>query len=87
MGLRRYLATRGIILFCVLMMTLLLTIMLVGSNMDIILKKGVSIQIRSEITENKSLMNSFKDTKELDQFIQNRIDERIKTLGLDYPWY
>lgn len=87
MGLRRYLATRGIILFCVLMTTLLLTIMLVGSNMDIILKKGVSIQIRSEITENKSLMSSFKDTKELDQFIQNSIDDRIKALGLDYPWY
>jgi len=87
MGLRRYLATRGIILFCVLLTTLLLTIMLVGSNMDVILKKGVSIQIRSEITENKSLINSFKDTKELDQFIQNRIDERIKALGLDSPWY
>lgn len=87
MGLRRYLATRGIILFCVLMMTLLLTIMLVGSNMDIILKKGVSIQIRSELTENKSLVNSFKDTKELDQFIQNRINDRIKILGLDSPWY
>ncbi len=87
MGLRRYLATRGIILFCVLMTTLLLTIMLVGSNMDVILKKGVSIQVRSEITENKSLMSSFKDTKELDQFIQNSIDDRIKALGLDSPWY
>lgn len=87
MGLRRYLATRGIILFCVLLTTLLLTIMLVGSNMDIILKKGVSIQIRSEITENKVLMNSFKDTKELDQFVQNRINDRIKNLGLDSPWY
>lgn len=87
MGLRRYLATRGIILFCVLLATLLLTILLVGSNMDLILKKGVSIQIRSEITENKVLMNSFKDTKELDQFVQNRISERIKNLGLDSPWY
>ena len=87
MGLRRYLATRGIILFCVLMTTLLLTIALVGSNMDIILKKGVSIQIRSEIAEDRSLMGSFKDTKELDQFIQNRIDDRIRALGLDSPWY
>lgn len=87
MGLRRYLATRGIILFCVLLTTLLLTILLVGSNMDLILKKGVSIQIRSEITENKVLMNSFKDTSELDQFVQNRINERIKNLGLDSPWY
>lgn len=87
MGLRRYLATRGIILFCVLMTTLLLTIMLVGSNMDIILTKGVAIQIRSEITEDKSLMGGFKDTDELDRFIQNRIDDRIKALGLDSPWY
>lgn len=87
MGLRRYLATRGIILFCVLMTTLLLTIMLVGSNMDIILTKGVAIQIRSEIIEDKSLMGSFKDTDELDRFIQSRIDDRIKALGLDSPWY
>lgn len=87
MGLRRYLATRGIILFGVLMTTLLLTIMLVGSNMDIILTKGVAIQIRSEITEDKSLMDGFKGTDELDQFIQNRIDDRIKALGLDSPWY
>jgi len=87
MGLRRHLATRGIILFCVLLTTLLLTIMLVGSNMDLILKKGVSIQVRSEITENKLLMSSFKDADELDRFIQNRIDDRIKNLGLDSPWY
>ena len=48
-GLKRYLVTRGITMFGVLMITLLLTISLVGSNMDIILKQGVTYQVRAEI--------------------------------------
>jgi len=43
------------------MATLLLTIILVGSNMDIILKQGVTFQVRSEITEDPSISQSFSD--------------------------
>ena len=39
-------------MFGVLMITLLLTIALVGSNMDTILKQGIVFQVRSEITDN-----------------------------------
>ena len=38
-------------MFGVLMITLLLTIALVGSNMDIILKQGIVYQVRAEIKE------------------------------------
>lgn len=87
MGLKRYFATRAAILFGVLLATLLVTTLLVGSNMDTIMKKGIAIQVRSEIVENKSLVSSFQTTEELDAYIQSQIKQRTKNLGLDMPWY
>lgn len=87
MGLKRYFAARLAILFGVLLATLLVTILLVGSNMDTIMTKGVAIQVRTEIIENKALVGSFKDAAELDQHIHNQIEQRMKNLGLDSPWY
>lgn len=87
MGLRRYFATRAAILFGVLIATLFVTILLVGSNMDTIMKKGVAIQVRTEIVENKALVSSFKTIEEFDSYIQKQIEARTKNLGLDKPWY
>ena len=87
MGLKKYLATRAVTMFGVLMATLLLTIILVGSNMDIILKQGVSFQVRAEITDNPAIAQSFASVKEFEDFVQDQIDHRVKTLGLDSPWY
>ena len=69
------------------MITLLITIALVGSNMDSILKQGVVFQVRSEITENPKIAESFSSVDEFESFIQTRVEQRIKTLGLDEPWY
>ena len=74
-------------MFGVLMITLLLTISLVGSNMDTILKQGVVFQVRGEITEDPSIANSFSSSEEFEAFVQSQIDQRIETLGLDTPWY
>ena len=74
-------------MFGVLMVTLLLTIALVGSNMDVILKQGIVYQVRAEITENSSVAESFDSVKEFEEFVQTQIDQRIKALGLDNPWY
>ena len=74
-------------MFGVLMITLLVTIALVGSNMDVILKQGIIYQVRSEITENSSIAESFDSVKEFEEFVQAQIDQRIETLGLDNPWY
>ncbi|KFM20702.1 Oligopeptide transport system permease protein AppB [Marine Group I thaumarchaeote SCGC AAA799-D07] len=87
MGLKRYLAVRGITMFGVLLVTLLLTISLVGSNMDIILKQGIVYQVRSEISENTAIAESFTSVEEFENFVQERIDQRTKSLGLDAPWY
>lgn len=64
MGIKRYFAKRALVLFGVLMATLFLTVLLVGSNMDSILKKGIAIQVRAEIVENKELMSGFVGTDE-----------------------
>jgi len=74
-------------MFGVLMITLLLTISLVGSNMDTILKQGVMIQVRGEIIADASIANSFSSTDEFEEFVQSQINQRIETLGLDEPWY
>jgi len=69
------------------MATLLLTVVLVGSNMDIILKQGVTFQVRAEVTENPAIAKSFASVDEFEEFIQQQIDQRTKALGLDKPWY
>ncbi len=74
-------------MFGVLMVTLLLTIILVGSNMDTILKQGITFQVRSEITEDPSIADSFSDPADFEAFIQDQIEQRNKALGLDSPWY
>lgn len=84
---KRYVATRLATMFGVLMITLLITISLVGSNMDTILKQGIVFQVRAEITENPAIAESFSTVEEFESFIQNQINQRTKVLGLDEPWY
>ena len=74
-------------MFGVLMITLLITIALVGSNMDTILKQGVVFQVRAEITDNPAIAQSFSSVNEFEGFVQNQIDQRIQDLGLDEPWH
>ena len=74
-------------MFGVLLVTLLLTISLVGSNMDIILKQGIVYQVRAEITENTAIAASFSSVEEFEKYVQEQIDKRTKALGLDTPWY
>ncbi|MCV0373567.1 MAG: ABC transporter permease [Nitrosarchaeum sp.] len=74
-------------MFGVLMVTLLLTIILVGSNMDTILKQGISFQVRSEITENQDIAKSFSSVEEFEAFIDDQIKQRMKLLGLEEPWH
>jgi peptide/nickel transport system permease protein len=87
LALKKYVATRLVTMFGVLMVTLLLTISLVGSNMDTILKQGVVFQVRAEITEDPTIANSFASSEEFEEFVQDQINQRIKILGLEDPWY
>ncbi len=87
MALKKYIATRLITMFFVLMATLFLTILLVGSNMDTILKQGITFQVRAEIAENPAIAGSFSNIEEFESFVQNQIEQRTQALGLDTPWY
>lgn len=87
MGLKKYAVTRVATMFGVLMVTLLITIALVGSNMDSILKQGIAFQVRAEITENPATAESFTTVEEFEAFIQERIDQRTRLLNLDEPWH
>lgn len=87
MSYKKYLAKRAITMFGVLMATLLITIALVGSNMDSILKQSVALEIRQQVTNNKNLVASFKTPEQLDLYVQNEIKQRVVALGLDKPWY
>lgn len=87
MGFKRYLAKRAITMFGVLMATLLITIALVGSNMDSILKQSVSLEVRQQVTNDKTLIASFKDPEQLNKYVQGQIKQREMSLGLDQPWY
>lgn len=86
MGIVRYVSTKLIAMFGVLMITLLLTIALVGSNMDAILKQGVVFQVRAEMTENPALAEGFT-AAEFEEYVERQIDRRMTALGLDEPWY
>ena len=66
-------------MFGVLMITLLLTITIVGSNMDVILKQGVVYQVRAEITENPAIAESFANVEDFEKFI----DEQIQKIALE----
>ncbi len=87
MGFKGFILKRAVTMFGVLIATLLITIALVGSNMDSILKQSVALEIRQQVTNNKVLVSTFKNTQDLDSFIQNQIKQRITALGLDQPWY
>lgn len=87
MGFKKYLAKRAITMFGVLIATLLVTVALVGSNMDAISKQSVTLEIRQQVTSNKNLLQSFKTPEQLDQYVNTQIKQRITALGLDQPWY
>ena len=87
MGFKKYLVKRAVTMFGVLMATLLITIALVGSNMDAILKQSVALEIRQQVTNNKNLISSFKTPEQLDLYVKNQIKQRIDALGIDQPWY
>src|SRR5207245_5276100 len=87
MSFKIFILKRAVTMFGVLMATLLLTIALVGSNMDAILKQSVALEIRQQVTDNKHLVASFKNPQDLDAFVENQIKQRIDALGLDKPWY
>lgn len=87
MSFKKYLAKRALTMFGVLMATLLITVALVGSNMDAILKQSVALEVRQQVTNSKNILSGFKTPEELNSYINTQIKQRVTALGLDQPWY
>jgi peptide/nickel transport system permease protein len=68
----------------VLFATLVLTISLLGPTMDKILVDAIKFYVVEEINQ-KELQ--FQSLEERQAYIDNRVEDQIKTLGLDEPWY
>ena len=69
-------------MFGVLMITLLLTIALVGSNMDVILKQGIVYQVRAEITEIQLSLKAFQLLKNLINLFKIKLTNGLRHLDL-----
>ena len=51
------------------------------------MKHGIAFQVRSEMTENPRMIEGFASIEEFEAVVQDAIDQRIRNLGLDEPWY
>lgn len=79
-----------IVLFLVLLITLLLTIFLLGSTIDKIMLDSVRLQVINSLSDSigeNQRLNQFKDTAERDRFIEEQVQLQTKSLGLEEPWY
>ena len=73
-------------MFAVLMITLLLTVSLLDP-IWIHSKTRCNLSSKeSEIVENITISQGFNDQM-IEKFVQQKIDERMKALSLDAPWY
>jgi len=69
-------------MFGVLMITLLLTIALVGSNMDVILKQGIIYQVRAELRKIQLLLRAFQLLKNLINLFKIKLTNELRHLDL-----
>jgi peptide/nickel transport system permease protein len=77
-------------LISVLIITLLITIFLLGSTIDKIMIDNIRLQITNSVfdslAENQRL-NQLQDPQERQSIIDKQVSIQIKSLGLDEPWY
>jgi peptide/nickel transport system permease protein len=77
-------------LISVLIITLLITIFLLGSTIDKIMIDNIRLQVTNSVfdslAENQRL-NQLQDPQERQSIIDKQVSIQIKSLGLDEPWY
>jgi peptide/nickel transport system permease protein len=87
MGFRRFLLIRVARMLITLSAVLLITIALLGSTMDDILRRNIQLSVIEELSHNTKLNSSFKTHEEQQNYIYNQIESKIQAQGLDEPWY
>nr|WP_294805960.1 ABC transporter permease [uncultured Nitrososphaera sp.] len=83
-GFGRFLVRRSANMLIVLFATLVLTISLLGPTMDRILTDATRFSIVDEVNHSRL---KFQSPQERQQYIDDRVQFQVKTLGLDEPWY
>ncbi len=86
MGFGRFIVKRSINIFIVLFFTVFITIVLLGPSMDNILRLSIERDVRQEVLNNRSLIANMS-AQELESYTRQQIDARMKSIGLDEPWY
>jgi len=87
MGFGRFLVFRSVNMVVVLLLTVLLTMMILGPTVDNIMKRAVEQEVRTEILQNREIVGKFRDPKELENYVKTQIEQRIILMGLNEPWY
>src|ERR687884_182783 len=87
MGLKRLLVRRLIRMLVTLFAVLIITIALLGSTMDDILRRNVQQSVLQETSHDIRLLSRFKSQQELQTYISSQVNARIHAQGLDEPWY
>src|ERR687886_1212013 len=87
MGLKRLLVSRLIRMMVTLFAVLIITIALLGSTMDDILRRNVQQSVLQETSHDIRLLSRFKSQQELQTYISSQVNARIHAQGLDEAWY
>jgi len=87
MGFGRFLALRAVHMTAVLLVTIIITLAVMGPSMDYILKRSVQLEVRGSVLQNPQDVARFKDPKELEAYVNEQVKLATRNLGLDEPWY
>lgn len=80
----RVLVRRSINLVIVLFSILVLTVALLGETMDKVLTENIKQEVTRSITDGEV---NFRSLEAQQRYMEDQIELRIKSLGLDEPWY
>ncbi len=86
-GYGRYLTIRLINSLIVIFFVSLFTLALFGPFVDQQLKQEIRQSVRQQILSAGGKFGGYQNKTELEKVINQRIEQRIKALGLDKPWY
>lgn len=87
MSFLRFFIARILTVLIVLSAVILMTISLLGTSMDDILKTSIKQDVVLAVTQDTKLSSNFKNLQDRQHYIDNQIKGTIHAEGLDEPWY
>jgi peptide/nickel transport system permease protein len=87
MSFKRLLITRFVRMFVTLCAVLIITIALLGTTMDDILRRNAQQSVLQETSHDNRLISRFKSQQEIESYVRSQINARIHAQGLDESWY